>query len=124
LEVFIKELHVKTDPGALKEGGKIQGYIKEEKLDMNVIVIVELLICMRNVASSIKRMVCLRTCSVERVLLRTWNTMIMVFAMHGDAYKELDFFYANGSSRCAPGCCIITCYVLQWHIRSIVVLYH
>jgi len=38
LEVLIKELHVKTDSGALKEGKKIHAYIMEEKLDMNVTV--------------------------------------------------------------------------------------
>lgn len=110
------------DPGALKEGEKIHGYIMEEKLDMNVIVcngVIDMYVKCSFVNKAygvFENMFC-------RKSLVTWNAMIMVFAMHGDAYKALELFYANGSSRCAPGCCIITSCDLQWHIRNIVVLY-
>jgi len=87
--------------GALKEGEKIHGYIMEEKLDINVIVcnaVIDMYAkCgfVNKAYSVFENMFC-------RKSLVTWNTMIMAFAMHGDAYKALELFKQMGRAGVHP----------------------
>lgn len=87
--------------GALKEGEKIHGYIMEEKLDMNVIVC-NAVIDMYAKCGFVNKAYCVFENMFCRKSLVTWNTMIMAFAMHGDAYKALELFEQMGRAGVHP----------------------
>lgn len=87
--------------GALKEGEKIHRYIMEEKLDMNVIVC-NAVIDMYAKCGFVNKAYCVFENMFCRKSLVTWNTMIMAFAMHGDAYKALELFEQMGRASVHP----------------------
>jgi pentatricopeptide repeat protein len=87
--------------GALKEGEKIHGYIMEEKLDMNVIVCNAVIDMYAKCGFVNKAYGVFENIFCSKSLV-TWNTMIMAFAMHGDAYKALELFKQMGRAGVHP----------------------
>jgi pentatricopeptide repeat protein len=87
--------------GVVKEGEKIHGYIMEEKLDMNVIVC-NAVIDMYAKCGFVNKAYRVFEHMFCRKSLVTWNTMIMAFAMYGDAYKALELFEQMGRASVHP----------------------
>ncbi|KAE8100346.1 hypothetical protein FH972_018253 [Carpinus fangiana] len=87
--------------GVVKEGEKIHGYIMEEKLDMNVIVC-NAVIDMYAKCGFVNKAYRVFEHMFCRKSLVTWNTMIMAFAMYGDACKALELFEQMGRASVHP----------------------
>ncbi|XP_059454149.1 pentatricopeptide repeat-containing protein At1g34160 [Corylus avellana] len=87
--------------GVEKEGEKIHGYIMEEKLDMNVIVC-NAVIDMYAKCGFVNKAYRVFEHMFCRKSLVTWNTIIMAFAMYGDAHKALELFEQMGRASVHP----------------------
>ena len=75
--------------GAVRQGEIVHAYIKDEKLNMNVIVC-NAVIDMYGKCGFVNKAYSVFGKMRCRKSLITWNTMIMAFAMNGDGYKALD----------------------------------
>ncbi|CAA7018672.1 unnamed protein product [Microthlaspi erraticum] len=77
--------------GAIKEGEKIHGYIKDSNLDRNVIVSNATIDMYTKCGFVDKAFGVFEQITVKKSIV-TWNTMIMGFAVHGEAHKALAIF--------------------------------
>ncbi|KAK2659152.1 hypothetical protein Ddye_005685 [Dipteronia dyeriana] len=87
--------------GALKEGEKIHQYIRDEKLDMKVIVCNAVIDMYAKCGFVDKAFVVFDSVKCKKSLV-SWNTMIMAFAMHGDGSKALELFEQMGQADVKP----------------------
>ncbi|KAL5843629.1 hypothetical protein ACOSQ4_009587 [Xanthoceras sorbifolium] len=87
--------------GALKEGEKIHQYIKDEKLDANVIVCNAVIDMYAKCGFVDKAFVVFDSIKCKKSLI-TWNTMVMAFAMHGHGAKALEIFEQMGQAYVKP----------------------
>lgn len=87
--------------GALKEGDKVWGYIKERGLDTNVIVCNAVIDMYGKCGFVDKAYDVFRNMRCDKTII-TWNTMIMGFAMHGHAVEAIELLEEMGrvSIRC------------------------
>lgn len=77
--------------GAFREGEKIHDYVMEERLDMSVIVCNAVIDMYAKCGFVEKAFGVFRSMRCGKSLV-TWNTMIMAFALHGEASKALEIF--------------------------------
>ncbi|CAK9174179.1 unnamed protein product [Ilex paraguariensis] len=77
--------------GAIKEGESVYNYIRDERLDDNVIVC-NAVIDMYAKCGIVEKAYWVFDNMSCRKSLVTWNTMIMAFAMYGDGVKALELF--------------------------------
>ncbi|VVB11699.1 unnamed protein product [Arabis nemorensis] len=77
--------------GAIKEGEKIYDYIKDANLDQNVIV-VNATIDMYTKCGFVDKAFQVFDQMTSKKSVVTWNTMIMGFAVHGEAQRALEIF--------------------------------
>ncbi|CAK7346707.1 unnamed protein product [Dovyalis caffra] len=87
--------------GALKEGEKIHGYIKDERLDMSAQVCNVVMDMYAKCGFVDKAFLVFERMSCKKDII-TWNTMIMAFAMHGDGHKAIELFEKMGQSGVRP----------------------
>ncbi|KAL5560084.1 hypothetical protein UlMin_036295 [Ulmus minor] len=77
--------------GAFKEGEVVHRYIMDEHLDVNMIVCNALIDMYAKCGFVDKAYLVFENMKCRKSLV-TWNTMIMAFAMHGEAHKALKLF--------------------------------
>ncbi|XP_010543131.2 PREDICTED: pentatricopeptide repeat-containing protein At1g34160 [Tarenaya hassleriana] len=77
--------------GDIKEGEKIHGYVKGANLDQNVIVCNAIIDMYAKCGFIDKAFEVFDQIPAKKSVV-TWNTMIMGFAIHGEAYKALEIF--------------------------------
>ncbi|XP_019099366.1 PREDICTED: pentatricopeptide repeat-containing protein At1g34160 isoform X2 [Camelina sativa] len=77
--------------GAVKEGEKIYGYFKDANLDHNVIVS-NAAIDMYSKCGLVDKAFAVFDQITGKKSVVTWNTMIMGFAVHGEAHRALEVF--------------------------------
>ncbi|KAJ7972168.1 Pentatricopeptide repeat-containing protein [Quillaja saponaria] len=77
--------------GALRQGKEVHEFIRDEKLDVNVIVCNALIDMYAKCGFVDKAYWVFKNMSCRKSII-TWNTMIMAFAMNGDGFKALDLF--------------------------------
>ncbi|XP_065881043.1 pentatricopeptide repeat-containing protein At1g34160 [Euphorbia lathyris] len=87
--------------GAFIEGEKIHEYIRNENLDMNVIVCNAVIDMYAKCGFSDKACSVFQSMSCRKSLI-TWNTMIMAFAIHGDGNEALQIFQQMDQSGIIP----------------------
>ncbi|XP_024008621.1 pentatricopeptide repeat-containing protein At1g34160 isoform X2 [Eutrema salsugineum] len=77
--------------GAVKEGEKIHGYVKDSNLDQNVIVCNATIDMYAKCGFVEKAFQVFDQIRGEKSVV-TWNTMIMGFAVHGEANRAIEIF--------------------------------
>lgn len=87
--------------GAWKEGDKIHDYIREERLDMNVVVCNAVIDMYAKCGLLDKAFEVFDNIKCRKSLV-TWNTMVMAFAVHGDGPRALELFEQMGRAGVKP----------------------
>ncbi|WZZ64975.1 pentatricopeptide repeat-containing protein At1g34160 isoform X1 [Brassica napus] len=87
--------------GAIEEGEKIHGYVKDANLDQNVFVS-NATIDMYTKCGFVDKAFQVFDQFTSKKSIVTWNTMIMGFAVHGEAHKALEIFKKLELNRIKP----------------------
>lgn len=87
--------------GALKEGEKIHRYVIDEQLDM-ITIVCNAVIDMYGKCGFVDKAYWVFDNMKCRKCLITWNTMIMTFAMHGEACRALELFHQMSKAGVNP----------------------